>query len=424
MLIHVVSPGETVFSIARAYGVDPRRLMSDNGIPADGALAVGQALLLLFPRTLHAVTEGDSLASLAAQYRTTVRALQRNNYFLMGRDAIYPGDVLVVAYREEKLGRIVTNGYAYPSISANGLNATLPYMTCLTPFTYGIDQNGTLLPLQDAALIEIARLQGVFPLLHLSSLTEDGSFSSQRSTMVLTDPTVQASLIEQVIATARAKGYRGIDVDFEFVPSGEREAYAAFVQNLRNRAAPLGLPVLVALSPKTSAQQRGLLYEAHDYALLGAAADFVLLMTYEWGYTYGPPMAVAPLPNVRAVLDYAVTEIPREKIFLGIPNYGYDWPLPFQRGITRARSVSNEEAVALAIRFGAEIRYDDTAQSPYFYYTAPDGAAHAVWFEDARSMEAKLRLVAEYRFRGAGYWNLMRPFAQGWVTLNALYDVE
>ena len=45
-------------------------------------------------------------------------------------------------------------------------------------------------------------------------------------------------------------------------------------------------------------------------------------------------MAVAPLPNVRRVLDYAVTEIPPEKIYLGIPNYGYDWPLPFRPGET------------------------------------------------------------------------------------------
>ena len=63
----------------------------------------------------------------------------------------------------------------------------------------------------------------------------------------------------------------------------------------------------------------GSLYEGHDYAAVGAAVDAVLLMTYEWGYTYGPPMAVAPLPNVQAVLDYAVTAILPKKILLGVP---------------------------------------------------------------------------------------------------------
>nr|WP_325258498.1 glycosyl hydrolase family 18 protein [uncultured Oscillibacter sp.] len=146
--------------------------------------------------------------------------------------------------------------------------------------------------------------------------------------------------------------------------------------------------------------------------------------SYEWGYTYGPPMAVAPLPNVRAVLDYAITEIPAEKIFLGVPNYGYDWPLPFVQGTTKAQSISNQRAIELAVQYGVAIEYDETAQSPFFHYTDAAGGVHEVWFEDARSMDAKLRLVAEYGFRGAGFWNLMRPFSQTWLVLDALYDIE
>lgn len=134
-------------------------------------------------------------------------------------------------------------------------------------------------------------------------------------------------------------------------------------------------------------------------------------------------MAVAPLPNVRAVLDYAVTAIPAEKILLGVPNYGYDWPLPFVQGSTRAQSISNQQAIELAIRYQIAIQYDDTAQSPYFYYTDESGIVHAVWFEDARSMSAKLRLIAEYGFLGAGFWNLMRPFSQTWLVLDSLYDI-
>ena len=149
-----------------------------------------------------------------------------------------------------------------------------------------------------------------------------------------------------------------------------------------------------------------------------------ILHSYEWGYTYGPPMAVAPLPNVRAVLDYAVTEIPPEKIFLGVPNYGYDWPLPFVQGVTRAQSISNQRAIQLAVQYGIAIQYDEAAQSPFFNYTDDGGTVHEVWFEDARSMYAKLRLIAEYGFRGAGFWNLMRPFSQTWLVLDALYDIR
>ncbi len=135
-------------------------------------------------------------------------------------------------------------------------------------------------------------------------------------------------------------------------------------------------------------------------------------------------MAVAPLPQVRAVLDYAVSVIERGKIFLGVPLYGYDWPLPYVRGETRAESISPQYAVELALRHRADILYDERAQSPYFYYTDRDGRQHAVWFEDARSMDAKLRLITAYRLQGAGYWNLMRAMPQNWTLLNALYEVE
>jgi len=183
------------------------------------------------------------------------------------------------------------------------------------------------------------------------------------------------------------------------------------------------IPVTVALAPKTSADQPGALYEGHDYRALSDAADFVLLMTYEWGYTYGPPMAVAPLPNVREVVEYALREMPAEKIYLGIPNYGYDWTLPYRRG-SKARSISNQEAVALAARYRIAIQYDELAQSPTFRYVDEEGLEHEVWFENARSIAAKLALVKEYGLYGTGYWNLNRPFPQNWPLLDSLFHIR
>ena len=134
-------------------------------------------------------------------------------------------------------------------------------------------------------------------------------------------------------------------------------------------------------------------------------------------------MAVAPLPNVRRVVEYALTEIPAEKIWLGIPNYGYDWRLPYQQGVTRATSISNQYAVSLAGRYGAEIQFDTTAQTPWFRYTDENGTQHEVWFEDARSILAKLNLISEYNLSGAGYWNMMRPFPQNWQILGSMYRI-
>lgn len=133
-------------------------------------------------------------------------------------------------------------------------------------------------------------------------------------------------------------------------------------------------------------------------------------------------MAVAPIFQVRKVLDYAVTEIPREKIRLGIPNYGYDWPLPFEKGVTKAKTIGNVEAVQIAVKQGAEILFDEQAQSPYFTYEE-NGILHEVWFEDVRSMQAKFDLIREYGLNGAGYWQIMRFFRANWMLLADQFEI-
>lgn len=424
MTIHVVSAGETVAGIAESYGVDPARLAADNAVPPSGALAVGQTLVVRFPRTVHAVQPGETLFSIARDNGLTVRQLWRNNWFLGGTADLRPGDALVLSFFDEKLGAAATNGYAYPFIQDALLRRQLPYLTYLAPFTYGITASGGLLPLEDDALLAAARQAGTRPVMHLSTLTESGQFSTDRAVLVLADPQVQDQLVSDVLQAVRTRGFAGVDVDFEYLPGAQAAEYAAFLSRLQRLLHAQGAFLWAALAPKTSADQPGLLYEGHDYAAIGAATDGVLVMAYEWGYTYGPPMAVAPLPNVRAVLDYAVTEIPPEKIFLGVPNYGYDWPLPFVQGTTRAQSISNQYAIELAIRYDIAIQYDEAAQSPFFHYTDDSGTVHEVWFEDARSMAAKLELIAEYGLQGAGFWNLMRPFSQTWLTLDSLYDIR
>ena len=422
MVIHVVRPGESAYSIALAYGIPMSQLVLDNDLESSGRLAVGQALVVQFPTQTHTVQAGETAASIAAAYGLSLRQLYRNNPILGGRPDIYPGETLVISYDQEPEGELTASGYAYPFIPSSLLSSVLPYLTYLTPFTYGFTPQGALVELDDRALLAAAVEAGTAPLMHLSTLTESGGFSNELAHLALTDQALQDTLIDNLEAMLLRKGYRGLDVDFEYLPPEDAGAYAAFLARLTERLAPLDLPVLAALAPKTSADQPGTLYEGHDYAAIGAAVNRVLLMTYEWGYTYGPPMAVAPLRNVELVVDYALSEIPAEKIWMGIPNYGYDWTLPFRQG-DRAQSISNQEAVALAVQNRAAIRFDQAAQSPWFRYVDGQGREHEVWFEDARSIRAKLELARSRGLYGVGYWNLMRPFPQNWALLNSLYEI-
>lgn len=425
MKIHVVQKGETLFSIAQQYGVSARLLQKLNQAPTDGALVPGQTLVVLLPERTHVVRRGDTVWSIAREHGISTRELYQNNIFLQGQGALIPGEELILSLQDvHREGSLGVNGYAYPFINGDLLRQVLPYMTYATPFTYGIGADGGLVALRDEGILAAAGQYSVLPWMHLSTMTEEGRFSSARAEALLGSVPRQETLLGQIKEILKEKGYGGLDVDFEYIRPELGAAYAAFVDRLRRELNSLGCSVLVALAPKTFAGQRGLLYEAHDYAALGRAANGVLLMTYEWGYTAGPPMAVAPLDKVRQVVDYALTEIPAEKLFLGVPVYGYDWPLPFREGVTRGESVSPQEALALARRHGAEIRYDETAQAPWFRYTAAEGREHEVWFEDARSSYAKFRLAAEKGLQGVGLWNLMRPAPQTYLALHGGFEIE
>ena len=420
MEIYPVKRGDTLSEIARSFGVPLSQIIWDNGLEDPYHLVTGQALVIRFPLQTYTVRPGDTLFSIARRFGMTLRQLWRNNPILQGTLNLYPDQTLVLTYRGEGTSPLTVNGYVYPFVDMALLRATLPFLTWLTPFTYGILETGELVDLDDRALIALARAQGAAPMMHLSTLTMDGGFSNELAHLVLTDLSVQETLISAVEQQIKQRGYDGLDVDFEFVFPQDAQPYADFLTRLHDRLSPQGYLVTAALAPKTSADQRGLLYEGHDYAAIGRAVDRVLLMTYEWGYTYSPPMAVAPLPNVRRVVEYALTEIPSEKLWLGIPNYGYDWRLPFVQG-NKATSISNRYAVSLAQRYGAEIQYDTTAQTPWFRYTDENGIVHEVWFEDARSIQAKLNLISEYGLSGTGYWNMMRPFPQNWPLLSSNY---
>ncbi len=370
MEIYVVKPGDTIDSIALRLGADAEQLIYDNQLVYPYELAVGQALFA------------------AGERRNATRSIS-------------------------------AGGYAYPFISPWVLEQTLPFLSELLVFSYGFTGEGEVLAPaygEDDWMIAEANNYGTRPILTLTPFGEDGNFNNRLIHSVVNSEEYKDNLIRNLLEVMEEKGYQGVDIDFEYILAEDRDAFTAFVQDVTAAMQGNGYRTSVALAPKTSSEQKGLLYEGKDYRALGEAADHVLLMTYEWGYTYGPPMAVAPLNQVRRVVEYALTQIPAEKIDLGIPNYGYDWPLPYVRGTTRAATINNVQAVRIAVENGAEIRFDDVAESPYFTYTE-NGVEHEVWFEDVRSLLAKFELIKEYGLRGCGYWQIMQWFRANWLLL-------
>ena len=426
MKIHVVSRGDTLTSIAKEYKTTPQNIILINELPNPEQLVVGQSIAIRIPSLLHTVAVGDTWDSISKKYKVSVSKLQQNNPRIAASDYLIPGEEVIIFFEgEQPIDSIIVNGFAYPNIDLEVLKKTLPFLTYVTIFAYGFMPDGTLLPIDDESIIQLAKQYNVAPVLMLVPMgASDNSFNSDLAHELLTNEEATNKLIENVSATMMEKGYKGLNIDFEYIYPEDKEELLNFIEKSRERMTQEGFFTLVALAPKTSGDMKGLLYEAHDYPSIGKLTDDVLFMTYEWGYLYGPPMATSPIDRVRKVVDYGVSTIDPDKILLGVPNYAYDWTLPFVKGVSRAETISNQEAIRRAAKYRVDIIFNRESQSPYYFYTNNNSQTHVVWFDDVRSMDAKMRLIPTYGLDGAGVWQIMNFFPGLWNVVGAHFIVE
>ena len=424
MQIYVIQPGDSLTAIARAYGSTVNDIVEANEIPNPNQLVVGQTVVIPIIGSFYWVQQGDSLYSIASRFRTTYQELARINRIPVNQP-LQVGLRLYIPQMPKT--RAETNAYVEPrgdtvapALETAARDAA-PYLTYLAPFSFQALRDGSLKEPLLNNFPAIAQANNNTLMMVITN-QENDQFSDELGRILLNDMTIQDRFLNNIVTTAKRVGFRDIHFDFEYLRPADREAYNNFLRKARDRFRQEGWLISTALAPKTSAEQEGAWYEAHDYRAHGEIVDFVVIMTYEWGYSGGPAMAVSPIGPVRDVLEYAITEMPSNKIMMGQNLYGYDWTLPFVQGST-ARAVSPQQAIQLAATNNVAIQYDTQAQAPFFNYTSSEGQRHEVWFEDARSIQAKFDLIKELNLRGISYWKLGLSFPQNWLLISENFNV-
>lgn len=424
MQIHTVKRNDNLWNLSKTYGVPVEHIAQVNEIDEQLPLVIGQALIIptVASGNTHIVQAGESLWSIARRYGVSIQDIMTTNQ-LQNPAMLQTGQLLTIPAPTRP--EIEVNAYL-DRFDETGVNdvkqhaAELTYVAC---FSYAVTSDGELEPLQDEAVIEAAIASGVAPMMTITNILDEG-FSGELIHQVLNDDMAYHQLIATVSNTMNDKGFKALNIDFEYVPPDDRELYNQFLRDITTHLHQFQFLVSSALAPKYSSGQSGVLYEAHDYRAHGEILDFVVIMTYEWGWTGGPPRAVAPINEVMKVITYAISEIPAHKILLGVPLYGYHWTLPFVEGTSRAVTVNNNSAVTLAREKKAEILYDQTAESPYFSFYDEQKVQHIVWYEDARSIQAKFNLVKRFGLRGVSYWKLGIPFPANWYLLSENFTIK
>jgi spore germination protein len=424
MIIHVVENGETISEIAQKYNISVARLIESNGLINPNDLVVGQTIVIVYPAEIYTVEDGDTLESIANKFDVTVLQLLRNNPFLSDREYIYPGESLVISYNTNS--DISINGYAYPFISEQTLKKTLPYLTYLTIFNYRTEGPGQIVGENDSEMIALTKEYSVAPIMSLSTLTYQGVGDVNVVNSILYDIENQMKHIDRILEILNSKGYYGLNVSIVHLDSDNRDAYENYISNLASRLKKEGYILFVTISPRIIVTSNEITFDKINYEKLGSMVDGFFLLSYAWGYSVGPPSPTTPLNVVRVILDYIITQVPPDKIYLGLSIIGYDWELPYIVGVSKANSLSTDAAIELAANYNATILFDVNSRSPYFQYyddsTSPP-TWHIVWFKDARSIDSLVNLVPEYGIQGISIWNTMSHFPQMWLVINSQYNI-
>lgn len=425
MIIHVVQPGETIESIADYYKIPINRLIAENGITNPDNLAIGQTIVILQPETLYTVQAGDTLNSIANQYGVSPMELLRNNPYLSDQEYIYPGETIVISYQSDRTKTTATSGYTFSYIDRAVLIKTLPFLTYLTIFNYRATSTGEIMPNgDDTEIIQIARNYGVAPMMFVSTLSQEGVANREVNYDILSNLEVQNRLVENALQTLKVKGYYGINVYLEDISYDNIDTIAEYLKRASAIFHSEGYRIVITITPITKLDTLDVGFEKMDYSKLYEYVDGIIFASYDWARSYSYPSSIFPVNILVEWLDYAVSIIPSEIIFQGITTLGYDWTLPYVPGATAATVIDNNSAVEIAAQNNIPIQFNEAAQSPYFYYVDGAGVLHIVWFKDARSFDARARLVEEYNLQGLSLWTIMRFDAQMWMIINNMYYIE
>nr|NNM89776.1 LysM peptidoglycan-binding domain-containing protein [Bacilli bacterium] len=424
MFIYTAKKGETLTTIAKQVGTTAARLQELNQTVSNKLTAGINLLLPGPPSTLlpHTVGPKETLTSIASTYQVPVYAIAGANG-LEATANLEIGQILFVPRVLTKKTAIETNGYLIPSATRED-EITIRHdqpLTYLTVFSYHVNENGTIEPLEDDHILALAKATQTTPLLCLTNF-DGNNFNSDLAHAVLVKPALQQKITESLMNILHKKAFRGVNVDFEHLHPSDRPHYNAFLRLLRERLHQAGYTLSIAMGPKTSDEPNASWMGAFDYKTIGQIVDFLMIMTYEWGWVGGPPMAVAPLDQVKAVLDYATSIIAPSKILMGMATYGYNWSLP-DTPTNLATGISPNKAQNVAIEKQVHVRFDPRSASPMFYYQGAQNR-HEVWYEDPKSMLIKMDLVISMQLRGISFWVLGEPFPQLWHLVADTFSIK
>lgn len=217
---------------------------------------------------------------------------------------------------------------------------------------------------------------------------------------LLYDQKRRTLLIGNILERLKNDGYDGVNIDFELIAPTDGYLLTTFLRELNTALGDYTLSA--AVYARTAKDNWPTPYQ---YEQIGQIVDQVVVMAYDYHHNSSDPGSIAPLWWVEQVADYMCSQIPREKILLGMPTYGYDWPTGKYATAVTARKLDE-----LKRRYTLYEAFDQASMSPHYNYWDENGVKHQVWLENQQSLQAKVNVARSRGLGGISFWRLGTGF--------------
>ncbi|QHA01545.1 cell wall-binding repeat-containing protein [Dehalobacter restrictus] len=367
--------------------------------------------ILLVPKDENALLNTPTTAYLGSN-----RASVNNFFFLGGFDVISTAiqNIVRIGSTSSKISLQFWDGYANKTTYENQLSYVpgdlADYIDILVPNLCGaVQADGSFAYRFSSAetpkyLVSLGQSKGaqVVPMVMNSGSTADS---------VLQNATKRSAFVNSATKMIAETNADGILVDMEALSESSEEGLTALMQSLYTQLHPQGKLVMVSVMSKTSATAQPW-YDEYDYSDLAQYVDYIQIMSYDKHYSTSAPGPIAPLDWVREVIAYAVTEIPSEKILMGVPYYGRAWRTEGSGWVSKVFgwAVATQTADQFCATITRETTLTDPIGVPTFQYVDESGYNRTAYFDDRLSWGEKLDIMDEYNLGGIGGWSM------GWIN--------
>ena len=281
------------------------------------------------------------------------------------------------------------------------------YFSSISPFWYELKANGTIKPFSGAEDEDVVTFLEKNNIKILPIISNE--FEAEPLASIIADIQQRSSHITDILSIAEK--YDGVSLNYENLGEDDRENFTIFVEELATVFHKKDLLLGVHVHAKTEKPGTWNGPMAQDWKALGEVCDKVKIMAYDYHWSTSEAGSIAPASWVDDVLSFAVTQIPKEKIYLGIPLYGYDW-IEMQ-----AKDFVFEDVSTLLDKYKVKAALDSDSKSKFFDYTDSDDTSHEVWFEDSDTISFKLQIAEKYEIGGVDFWRLGGEDGKVWSTV-------